>query len=109
MMGVLESNVVCIPMLGAYTVLMLSRFGGSVWLGMMLAPLVVGVIGLLVERTIIQFLYGRPLDTMLATRGLSLALVAIDALVMGPATAGVATRSVRARSAPTTCRSIGSS
>ena len=91
MMGVLNLAQGEFLMLGAYTVLVVASLGGSVWLGILLAPLVVGMIGLLVERTIIQFLYGRPLDTMLATWGLSLALVGIVTLLMGPATAGVAT------------------
>jgi branched-subunit amino acid ABC-type transport system permease component len=91
MMGVLNLAQGEFLMLGAYTVLVVVSLGGSVWLGIVLAPLVVGVIGLLIERTIIQFLYGRPLDTMLATWGLSLALVGIVTLIMGPATAGVAT------------------
>ena len=91
MLGVLNLAQGEFLMLGAYTVLVVAGLGGSVWLGIVLAPLVVGAIGLLVERTIIQFLYGRPLDTMLATWGLSLALVGAVTLIMGPATAGVAT------------------
>lgn len=91
MMGVLNLAQGEFLMLGAYTVLVATGLGASVWLGILLAPLVVGLVGLVIERTIIQFLYGRPLDTMLATWGLSLALVGIVTLVMGPATAGVAT------------------
>jgi branched-subunit amino acid ABC-type transport system permease component len=91
MMGVLNLAQGEFLMLGAYTVLVATGLGASVWVGIALAPFVVGVIGLVIERTIIQFLYGRPLDTMLATWGLSLALVGIVTLIMGPATAGVAT------------------
>jgi urea transport system permease protein len=109
MMGVLNLAQGEFLMLGAYTVLVVASLGGSVWLGILLAPLVVGSIGLLVERTIIQFLYGRPLDTMLATWGLSLALVGIVTLVMGPATAGVATPLGFVSIGPTTCRSTVSS
>ena len=107
MMGVLNLAQGEFLMLGAYTVLVVARFGGSIWLGILLAPL--GIIGVLVERTIIQFLYGRPLDTMLATWGLSLALVGIITLLMGPATAGSRPRLASSRSAPTTSRSTGSS
>jgi urea transport system permease protein len=91
MMGVLNLAQGEFLMLGAYTVLVTTGLGASVWLGILLAPVVVGLVGLVIERTVIQFLYGRPLDTMLATWGLSLALVGIVTLVMGPATAGVAT------------------
>ena len=78
-------------MLGAYTVLSVTRAHGSVWLGMAAAPLVVGLIGLVVERLIIRFLYGRILDTMLATWGLSLVLVQAVTILFGPATQGLAT------------------
>ncbi|MGL5448124.1 MAG: urea ABC transporter permease subunit UrtB [Rhabdaerophilum sp.] len=39
-----------------------------------LAFLVTGFVGILIERGIIRFLYGRPLETLLATFGLSLVL-----------------------------------
>jgi branched-chain amino acid transport system permease protein len=78
-------------MLGAYTVILSSAHGLSVWVGIALAPLVVGAIGLAVERCIIRFLYGRLLDTMLATWGLSLAMIAAVTLILGPTTEGVAT------------------
>jgi urea transport system permease protein len=39
-----------------------------------LAFLVTGFVGVLIERSIIRFLYGRPLETLLATFGLSLVL-----------------------------------
>ena len=61
------------------------------WVGMALAPVVVGVVGLVVERCIIRFLYGRLLDTMLATWGLSFGLIAAVTLIIGPSTEGVAT------------------
>jgi branched-subunit amino acid ABC-type transport system permease component len=91
MMGVLNLAQGELLMLGAYTVLVGASHGLSVWAGIMLAPIVVGVIGVVVERSVIRFLYGRPLDTMLATWGLSLVLVGAVTLIMGPTTEGVAT------------------
>jgi branched-subunit amino acid ABC-type transport system permease component len=91
MMGVLNLAQGEFLMLGAYTVLVATSHGFSVWAGILFAPVVVGVIGVLFERAIIRFLYGRPLDTMLATWGLSLALVGAVTLVMGPTTEGIAT------------------
>ena len=41
---------------------------------MPLAFLVAGAIGIAIERTLIRWLYGRPLETLLATWGLSLVL-----------------------------------
>ena len=37
---------------------------------LVVAPLLVGLIGLVVERLLIRLLYGRLVDTMLATWGL---------------------------------------
>ncbi|MBV9287603.1 MAG: branched-chain amino acid ABC transporter permease [Hyphomicrobiales bacterium] len=91
MMGVLNLAQGELLMLGAYTVLVATSRGLSVWAGILLAPIVVGLVGVIVERSIIRFLYGRPLDTMLATWGLSLVLVGVVTLIMGPTTEGVAT------------------
>lgn len=50
---------------------------------------VAGAIGILVERTIIRWLYGRMIDTMLATWGLSLFLVGLTTTVFGNTTVGL--------------------
>lgn len=91
MMGVINLAQAEFLMLGAYTVLVATARGASVWVGIALAPLVVGLIGVVIERTVIRFLYGRMLDTMLATWGLSLVLVGIVTLLFGPTTEGIAT------------------
>src|SRR6516164_8822885 len=91
MMGVINLAQGEFIMLGAYTVVLSSAHGLDLWVGMALAPVVVGVVGLLVERCIVRFLYGRLLDTMLATWGLSLCLIAAVTLILGPSTEGVAT------------------
>jgi len=71
-------------MLGGYTTIACSEAGINIYFAMLvLAPLVVGLIGLIVERAIIRFLYGRMIDTMLATWGLSLLLVGLVQLVFG--------------------------
>jgi urea transport system permease protein len=49
-----------------------------------LAFLVAGGIGIVIERTIIRFLYGRPLETLLATWGLSLILQQAVRTMFGP-------------------------
>ena len=56
---------------------------------LVVAPVVVGVIGVLVERTIIRLLYGRMIDTMLATWGLSLFLVGLTTAIFGNTTVGL--------------------
>src|SRR5882724_5720538 len=62
----------------------------SVWMAMLVvAPIVVGIIGVIVELTIIRFLYGRMVDTMLATWGLSLFLVGLTTAIFGNTTVGI--------------------
>ena len=71
-------------MLGAYTTVTAAAAGVNIWVAMLvLPPLVVGLIGLLLERTIIRFLYGRIMDTMLATWGISLGLIGLVTTVFG--------------------------
>ena len=48
------------------------------------AFIVTALIGILIERTIIRFLYGRPLETLLATWGLSLVLQQAVRTMFGP-------------------------
>ena len=77
-------------MLGGYAAIVATRFGLSIWISMLVvAPVVVGLIGVVVERTIIRFLYGRMIDTMLATWGLSLFLVGLTTAIFGNTTVGM--------------------
>jgi branched-subunit amino acid ABC-type transport system permease component len=79
-------------MLGGYTVITSVNAGVNLWFAsLVLAPLVVGVFGFLVERAIVRFLYGRMIDTMLATWGLSLAMVGAVTMIFGNTTSGVST------------------
>jgi branched-subunit amino acid ABC-type transport system permease component len=76
--------------LGAFTVLAATRFGGlPLWLAMLLAPLAVAAIGIAIERLVIKPLYGRPLDVMLATWGVSLLLIGIVTVIFGAVTQGI--------------------
>ena len=77
-------------MLGGYTVVVATNSGVNMWLAMLvLAPLVVGVVGLIVERCLIQWLYGRMIDTLLATWGLSLLFIGIITSIFGASTSTV--------------------
>ncbi len=74
-------------MLGGYTVVVATNAGINIWVSMLiLAPLVVGIIGVIVERLLIRWLYGRMVDTLLATWGLSLLLVGIVTSIFGAST-----------------------
>lgn len=71
-------------MLGAYVVLVAHQIGLPVWLGILAAPVAVGLFGLLVEVILVQRVYARILDTILATWGLSLVMRQGVTLAFGP-------------------------
>src|SRR5882724_3513165 len=71
-------------MLGAYFGFVLIGRTGSFLVALVLAPVLVGAFGLVVERFLIRPLYGRsPDDPLLLTFGLSLVLVEVARLVWG--------------------------
>ncbi len=59
-------------LLGAYTVYLFREWGLPIWLGMLAAPLIVGLFGAGVERTVIRRLYAQPIIAMLATYAIGL-------------------------------------
>jgi branched-chain amino acid transport system permease protein/urea transport system permease protein len=71
--------------IGAYTLAFVQGLGGSYWIGLLMAPFVGAFAGLAIERGMIQYLYKRPLATILATWGLSLILQQSIQLLFGPA------------------------
>jgi urea transport system permease protein len=78
-MGVINMAHGELMMLGAYTTYavqtaMPGHIGMSILVAIPAAFIVAGLMGVLMERTIIRFLYGRPLETLLATFGVSLIL-----------------------------------
>ena len=58
-------------MLGAYASIYAVKAGINIWLSFLVAAIAVGIFGMFVERVLIRFLYGRLMDTLLATWGLS--------------------------------------
>ena len=78
-MGVINMAHGELMMLGAYTTYVVQtsmpgHTGLSILLAIPAAFVVAGLAGILIERSIIRFLYGRPLETLLATFGVSLIL-----------------------------------
>jgi urea transport system permease protein len=78
-MGVINMAHGELMMLGAYTTYVVqtampNHVGASIVVAIPAAFLVAGLVGIVIERTVIQFLYGRPLETLLATFGVSLVL-----------------------------------
>ena len=79
-------------MLGGYATLGALKFGINLWVAIFfVAPIFVGLVGVVLERLVIRRLYGRMIDTMLATWGLSLLLVGIVTSLVGNTTAGIST------------------
>ena len=77
-------------MLGAYTAITATNAGINIFVSMLIvAPIVVGLLGIVVERVIIRYLYGRLMDTMLATWGLSLLFIGVVTMVFGNTTSGI--------------------
>ena len=55
------------------------------------APIFAGLVGILIERLVIRHLYGRMMDTLLATWGLSLFITGLATMVFGNVTRGLST------------------
>ncbi len=70
-------------MVGAYVAVVVSQLGGNIFVAIPLAFVVVGLLGLAVERGIIRWIYDRPLETLLATWGLGIALQVVIKLIFG--------------------------
>jgi len=92
-MGVINMAHGEMVMIGAYVTFVVqevirTRYPGlfdySLLIAVPLAFLVAGALGVLIERSIIRFLYGRPLETLLATWGLSLVLQQAVRTMFGP-------------------------
>ena len=92
-MGVINMAHGEMVMLGAYTTHVIQvivqtylpgAFAHSLLLAIPCAFLVAGLFGVFLERSVIRFLYGRPLETLLATWGLSLMLQQFVRSVFGP-------------------------
>lgn len=72
-------------LLGAYTLVTVEQAGGGFWIGLALAPVVVGIAGLVIEELVIRHVYHRFIDTILATWGLSIAIKQGVVVIFGPA------------------------
>ena len=95
-MGVINMAHGEMIMLGAYTtyvvqLLMPDHIGASLFVAIPAAFLVSGLMGILIERLVIRYLYGRPLETLLATFGISLFLQQLVRTVFSPLNRSVQT------------------
>jgi len=71
-------------MIGAYTAAVVGKLGGNTFIAIPIAFIVVGLLGLIIERGIVQWIYDRPLETLLATWGVGIILQVVIKLIFGP-------------------------
>jgi len=88
-MGVINMAHGELIMLGAYTTYLMQQLmpesaGISLLLSIPAAFFVSGMVGIGIERGVIRFLYGRPLETLLATFGISLILQQLVRTLISP-------------------------
>ena len=78
--------------MGSYSAAVAVHHHINIWIAILIVPPVtVAIIGAVIERLIVRRLYGRMVETMLATWGLSLFIVGILTMVFGDTTEGVPT------------------
>lgn len=89
MMGVINLAHGEFIMCGAYVTVNASRAGLPLPLAVVCGALVAGLIGLVIERLVVRQLYERPMDTIVATWGLSLIATQGTLIVLGSSVPGV--------------------
>ncbi|MCQ8868014.1 urea ABC transporter permease subunit UrtB [Vibrio splendidus] len=95
-MGVINMAHGELIMIGAYTtyvlqLLMPNHIGLALILSIPAAFIVSGLVGIAIERSVIRHLYGRPLETLLATFGISLILQQAVRSIFSPLNRSVST------------------
>jgi len=95
-MGIINMAHGELMMIGAYTtyviqLLMPEHIGASVIVAIPAAFIVAGLVGMAIEFSVIRHLYGRPLETLLATFGVSLVLQQAVRSIFSPLNRSVVT------------------
>jgi branched-chain amino acid transport system permease protein len=89
MMGVINLAHGELVMVGAYTVMVLTQQGLPLLLAMLAAPVVAGLVGWVIERLVIRWLYGRVIDTLLATAGISMFMIQVARILFSSDTRSI--------------------
>lgn len=76
---------------GAYVSVITTAYGISPWWSLLMAPLAAALLAMAIEPLIVRKLYKRPIDTILATWGLSLVITQLIVLYFGRGTQVVKT------------------
>jgi branched-chain amino acid transport system permease protein len=91
MMGIINMAHGEFIMCGAYLTVGLVNLGVPLALAQIIAAIVAGLIGVVVEMLIVRKFYRRPLDSLLATWGLSLIVTQGTLLIVGSSVRGIGT------------------
>jgi branched-chain amino acid transport system permease protein len=91
MMGIINLAHGEFIMCGAYVTATVARAGVPLPLAILSGAVVAGLVGMLVERVVIRHLYHRPLDSIIATWGISLIATQGVLILLGPTMAGIGT------------------
>jgi len=91
MMGIINLAHGEFIMIGAYATALSYQQGIPLVLAIVVGGFVTGVFGVIVERLVIQHLYDRTIDSMVATWGLSLIMTQSVLIVFGPTLGGIGT------------------
>jgi urea ABC transporter permease protein UrtB len=91
MMGVINLAHGEFIMCGAYVSVSAARVGIPLPLAILCGAAAAGVAGIIIERLVVRRLYGRPLDTIVATWGISLIAAQGTLILLGPSLPGVGT------------------
>ncbi len=84
MLGVVNFAHGALFMIGAYAGLWVASVTGSFWWGLLAAPIMIGVFGMIIEFFLVRPLYGRSIDDpLLLTFGLSYVLVEAVRIIFG--------------------------
>ena len=110
MMGIFNFAHGEFVLLGAYTVYLSASAGLGLWFGIFAAPIVVGLLGLAMERIIIRRFYASPIIAMLGTYAIGLVIrETVRGLLGGQYDQSRSRSKVRSRSAASISRSGGPS
>lgn len=88
MMGIINMAHGELIMLGAYSTIFARNVGAPLPLAIIVGAVAVGIFGVILERTVIRYLYRRPLDSIVATLGLSFILSQGMLIIFGPSIQG---------------------
>jgi branched-chain amino acid transport system permease protein len=91
MMGIINLAHGEFIMCGAYVTAAAARAGLPLPLAILCGALVAGLVGMAVERTVVRHLYHRPLDSIIATWGISLIATQGVLIVLGSTMQGIGT------------------